>query len=273
MVFFGEGHRLSGFVIAVQLALLCNSAKANRGEHRGGHLAGVGIAQEFYTTNAVCRARHCVNPIFPGLQDLSSLEVARWEMRLVATVRPHLEFCAGIVDYDVGLPAAPAGQEPQSVAQLVQVQDDRAATAFFYHAQGMGLESWELPGVGMSSARAATDELGDPCLEAVRRLSCFTYFPRSAQRLSEGQETTYLRPCKSSCNNYLAACSVECCDDSAQCVFEHATVSPETGTTLVQTGYVDQLGPSAMCTGAASPRRNFVLGIFVAFALMVAQVP
>lgn len=54
----------------------------------------------------------------------------------------------------------------------------------------------------------------------------------------------------SSCSNYLQACNVECCDESPQCVFSH-TVEAQFGETYVQTGYVDALGPSSLCTGSA----------------------
>eukprot|EP00438_Fugacium_kawagutii_P029841 Skav200967 [mRNA] locus=scaffold448:579771:582853:- [translate_table: standard] len=31
-----------------------------------------------FSTNAICRQHNCVNPIFPGLQDLDQLQAAKW---------------------------------------------------------------------------------------------------------------------------------------------------------------------------------------------------
>lgn len=57
----------------------------------------------------------------------------------------------------------------------------------------------------------------------------------------------------SSCHNYVKQCGVECCDESVQCTFAHTKTNPQNGQLeVLQTGYVDQSGPSAMCTGSAS---------------------
>lgn len=50
--------------------------------------------------------------------------------------------------------------------------------------------------------------------------------------------------------NYVQHCGVECCDESVQCVFKQPVYS--SGSLLqTQTGYVDEMGPSAQCTGGA----------------------
>merc|ERR1719473_1531598 len=80
---------------------------------------------------------------------------------------------------------------------------------------------------------------------------CHTYFPKAEAGCQRGEATAYLRPCKNVCSNYVEACGVQCCDESVQCVFEH-TVALLDGGEEVTTGYVDELGPAAACTGAAS---------------------
>jgi len=63
-----------------------------------------------------------------------------------------------------------------------------------------------------------------------------------------------MRPCRSSCQNYVRECAVECCDESVQCVFEHDR--PINNTLVVKTsGYSNFDGPSPFCTGAASSQR------------------
>lgn len=59
-----------------------------------------------------------------------------------------------------------------------------------------------------------------------------------------------MRPCQSSCHNYIRSCGVECCDESVQCVFEH-TKTISASEAIKTTGYAPHDGPSSVCTGAA----------------------
>merc|ERR1719482_2223871 len=108
----------------------------------------------------------------------------------------------------------------------------------------MGLEPWE----NKEPWKAGVSD----CVKAVYRMTCFTFFPRAPAGCLKGSATKYLRPCASSCGNYLKACNVECWDNSAQCVFTHTETPPGTNNVLLQTGYVAQTGPSAFCTGSSS---------------------
>merc|ERR1712216_233551 len=115
---------------------------------------------------------------------------------------------------------------------------------FFYHLSGMGYEAWE-------HASPATDE--DQCIKSVWEMVCYTYFPQAEAGCRPGEESNYQRPCRGSCEAYKTKCNVECCDESAQCVFSHPLgFSGDT----VQTGYVDLPGPSAQCTGSNSSGRQ-----------------
>eukprot|EP00438_Fugacium_kawagutii_P016708 Skav227652 [mRNA] locus=scaffold58:469247:472812:+ [translate_table: standard] len=58
--------------------------------------------------------------------------------------------------------------------------------------------------------------------------------------------------------SYLNACKVECCDASTQCVFEEKDASG-----IVQSGYYDQDGPSAFCTGGATRMSPSLLLLFL----------
>merc|ERR1719183_677877 len=79
---------------------------------------------------------------------------------------------------------------------------------------------------------------------------CYTYFPKADVGAKPGEESSYLRPCQSSCHNYLRTCGVECCDESVQCVFEHTKAI--SATEAVKTsGYEPHDGPSSLCTGSA----------------------
>lgn len=219
-----------------------------------------GLATELFSTDAVCRENHCINPIFPGLEEFPRLEEAAWECQSHASVRNFLKFCQEPVIYQPSLPSPSQGGV--TLASLVERQEDAAITTYFYHLEAMGLEAWEhqepwLPGES-------------DCVKAIHRMVCFTFFPRSEAGCAVGTRTKYIRPCASCCANYVKACNVECCDDSAQCVFQHTYQKPGSNLSLQQTGYVAQAGPSALCTGAAG-RGAAPLRVLL-FALLVVQV-
>ena len=70
-----------------------------------------------------------------------------------------------------------------------------------------------------------------------------TYFPRNQGGCSGGSQIPYLLPCRSGCEKYLESCAVECCDDSARCVFEFSLEAQKVS------GYAAEEAPSAFCTG------------------------
>lgn len=198
------------------------------------------LGKEMFTTNAICKARYCINPVFPGVQDLGRLEDSKWVCQEKETVLAKMSFCHGAVDYHPALPAfAPGGND---IDVLVHAQESAAVTTFAYHLSGMGLEAWDhtRPSEGSSN-----------CVKSVWRMVCYTYFPRAQTGCKAGQETKYLRPCHNSCQNYVHECGVECCDESVQCTFSHDR--PINETSFVKTsGYSSVDGPSPHCTGAAS---------------------
>lgn len=204
----------------------------------GAPLAGA-IVAEHYSQNSLCRQNACSNPLFPGLNDLPRLEEVGWQCASQDHIRDYLGFCKDAVDYDAALPSPNISSEPMDL--LVRAQDDAAATMFFFHMSGIGYDAWD---------DAAPSQSVDDCVRAAWKMVCFTYFPRAEAGCRPGERSSFKRPCMSSCSNYLQACNVECCDESPQCVFSH-TVQSQYGETYVQTGYVDAVGPSPLCTGAA----------------------
>jgi len=201
------------------------------------------LGKELFTTNAICKTQYCINPVFPGVQDLDRLENSRWTCQEKEAVLAKMSFCHGAVDYNVALPAIePGGTQGGSIDTLVRAQEGAAVTAFAYHLSGMGLEAWD---------HTRPSEGSSDCVKSVWRMVCYTYFPRAAQGCKTGQETKYLRPCHSSCQNYIHECGVECCDESVQCVFSHDRPINETASVRTS-GYSNFDGPSPYCTGAAS---------------------
>jgi len=203
-------------------------------------LAHAGGQKELYTTNSICRRKYCVNPIFPGLEDLHRLSKATWVTASLRKAAPSMSFCRGTVNYNPALPAPSAGGA--TIADLVKKQDNAATTMFFYHLAGMGIEGWDHP---------YPAESDDDCIKSVWRMSCYTYFPKAKVGSKEGDPVDYLRPCQSSCYNYIRSCQVECCDESVQCTFTHTKMI--SATTSVETkGYVEHDGPSSLCTGGST---------------------
>lgn len=212
------------------------------------------VVAEHYSQNALCRQNACVNPIFPGLMDLGRLEALEWQCAEHATVNQYMDFCRSAVNYDSALPSPNATSAP--VDALVKAQDDAAATMFFYHMNGIGYDAWD---------DIEPHQSQDPCVQSVWKMVCFTYFPRAQAGCRSGERSTYMRPCMSSCENYLSTCGVECCDESVQCSFSH-TVEAAGGVSVIQSGYADVHGPSALCTGAAS--RGAGLPLALLFSLV-----
>jgi len=198
----------------------------------------LGMIREAYTTNAICGKKNCINPIFPGMEDLHRLQQAKWITSSLQKTSEHMGFCRNAVSYDPALPVPEGGSA--AVKQLVQRQDNAASTMFYYHLSGLGLEAWDYQ----------KPEYANDCIKSIWRMVCFTYFPRAEVGAQDGAWSQYIRPCKSSCENYVRACGVECCDESVQCVFQHTkAISPTQKVT--SEGYIPHDGPSSLCTGAA----------------------
>mmetsp|Transcript_19590 Transcript_19590/g.51956 ORF Transcript_19590/g.51956 Transcript_19590/m.51956 type:complete len:249 (+) Transcript_19590:92-838(+) len=235
-------------------------------------LAGSGaeaIVRELYSTNAVCKQQYCVNPVFPSLAQLPEMERGRWQKRTLSNVSQFMEFCGGLIDYDVALPllnvtnatvqvVAPPGGGPavlrafDPVHEAAKQQDRLAAKQYFYHLAGMGIEAWD----HTEPAQVSHHPLR-PCARSVARLACYTHFPKALPSLRDGMEVSYLRPCRSSCESYVQECGVECCDESVRCAWssedggEERRIQVAGGQeVLLRTGYVDAAGPSTTCTGA-----------------------
>lgn len=200
------------------------------------------LGKHLFTTNAICKPQYCINPVFPGVQDLGRLENSKWVCEERASVLAQMNFCRGAIDYHPALPAVASEEKNSGIAALVKAQESAAATTFAYHLSGMGLEAWDhtRPSEGSSS-----------CVKSVWRMACYTYFPRAEMGCKTGQETNYLRPCRSSCQNYIQECGVECCDESVQCVFSYDRPINKTAS-VKASGYSNFEGPSQYCTGAAS---------------------
>jgi len=198
-----------------------------------------GIDVEHYSTNAICHENYCINPVLPALDDLDRLSTLEWVCQSNADVKPYLKFCADVVDYDIAVP--PANSEV-TLETLVVDQDNNASSMFFYHLAGMSLEAWEFKNASESNNK---------CVQSIQEIACNTYFPKGAEGCTPGTASTYLRPCKSVCQEMIRSCDVDCCDESVQCMFNH-TVSLLEGETVTQRGYVDADAPSAICTGSAA---------------------
>lgn len=144
-----------------------------------------------------------------------------------------MQFCAGAFRHKLALLLQGNNNETESVVK----QDSMASEAYFYHLSGMHLDPWDhrVPG-----------ESPDPCVQAIWKMVCTTYFPKAPVMCKPGEKVPYLLPCDGQCRSYTEACQVECCDESVQCV-------PEKGVKYQKpygnfTGY----GSHPDCTSAAT---------------------
>lgn len=200
-----------------------------------------------YTDNAICLRRYCVNPLFPGLRmghesALKINENKSWECVQNYGQWKDASFCGqAISGYQFAIPALGPNDPYMSMEDRMAAQKLLAVHAYVAHIAGMGHDFWDY----------TRPWEHDECIQSVWKMACYTHFPRCNQ-LKTG---AYLRPCASSCQNYLSACRVECCDEGAQCVFEH-TEAHSDGTVLTETGYAPHTAPSPLCTGAAASWRS-----------------
>lgn len=194
-----------------------------------------------------------INPIFPGLEDLHRLaNTTKWYCTSMEDTALAIGFCKGAVNYHIAVPE-PQVPDESSVQALVRKQDRAANTAYFAHLNGLGKDPWEHP----------DPENSDDCIRSIWKMVCYTYFPRAEPGCARGSLMEYIRPCQSSCANYINACSVECCDESVQCVFTHQKKLTKT-TVLATSGYEPHDGPSSFCTGSAHRSGGFGLALLLA---------
>lgn len=217
------------------------------------------ITQEWYTTNMACKQNFCINPVIPGISMLQDLQLVRWRKYTENDVRQYLNFCKPhVIAYDPALPIQDIKEKGPNTTltleDLVRKQELSAAQLYYFHLAGMGVEPWE-----HQYPEEASPLPMRPCVRTIARIACFTYFPQANPILSKGDETRYFKPCKSSCENFVETCNVECCDDSVQCVAKGALEGDLNGGNSelqLDTGFTDALGPSDLCTGAAWPQHS-----------------
>jgi len=213
-----------------------------------------------YTTNSVCIKKNCINPVFPAMRKfgksvLSTNQNKTWTCAEKREAWQQAGMCRQVVaGYHFALPVPTDGDDEATEEQLVRKQAQEAVEAYVAHVSGLGRDFWVL----------TEPWKHDECIQAVWRMACMTYFPRCNQ-LDRG---AYLRPCESSCQNYVSACKVTCCDEGVQCVFSHQMQSHD-GSVEVEEGYVNHAGPSLLCTGGAAPTRKLQFGVGVAALLAV----
>lgn len=204
------------------------------------------MGSQLYTTNAACSKNRCINPVFPGVEDLHALTESQWQCSTLKKTAEAMSFCGGTINYDPALKSSTVLGE--TIPDRVRKQDAAASEAFFYHLSGLGLEPWDYN---------KPDSSSDECIKSIWRMVCYTHFPRASVGCVDGSPSRYMRPCQSSCQNYVAKCGVECCDEGVQCVFDHQ--KKVKGQLVMTQGYAPYDGPSSLCTGAAARSVSFGL--------------
>merc|ERR1719440_2186107 len=99
------------------------------------------MMKDAYTTNAICGKKNCINPVFPGMEDLHRLQQATWIASSISQVSESLYFCRNAITYDPALPA-PQGLGSASVKEIAKRQDNAASTMFYYPVNALGYEAW-----------------------------------------------------------------------------------------------------------------------------------
>lgn len=220
------------------------------------------IAQ--YTTNSICFERNCINPVFPALHKLGRnvLDMNQnrtWDCVDSRTAWQTAGFCSKVI---AGYAFAVPHDEDPTVSQqdLITRQSQLAVEAYAVHMTAMGRDIWSVN----------HPQEHDKCIQNVHRMACLTYFPR-CNRLNPG---AYLRPCASSCENYIKACDVSCCDEGVQCVFTHERERPD-GTVEFEEGYINHAGPSLLCTGDSTclGQSVAVVAVWVGAAAIMLPLP
>jgi len=230
---FGQ---FGGLAILLWFTKLCASSSMGVNTQVGG-----APSTAMYTKNTVCVKSNCVNPVIPGLMQFGeNVMTKNSNISWKCTERTDRWKLAGIckrvvLGYHFAVPDSGGGPSPQEDPVLGQAK--KALVAYVAHLAGIGFDFWDYKEPWKQ----------DDCIQSIWKMACYTYFPLCNQ--VEGGK--YLRPCKSSCENFLASCKVRCCDEGTQCVFTHHRMLSD-GTSIVDEGYANHHGPSPMCTGAAA---------------------
>lgn len=262
-------------ILLAGLSQLADAAEASLGSNamasamssfenmlRGG---SAGAGQEMYTKNAACLPNFCMNPIIPGLMYLgeNTLEKNRqqqWTCAGIENTKSLFKlggFCSRVIAaYPFSMPKAEANSNATESGQM-QKQSYLALQTYVGHLSGMGYDFWD---------HTTPWEEEDECIKSVWKMACYTYFPR-CNVIEPGQ---YLAPCRSSCDNYLSKCKVQCCDEGVQCVFTHAKKTAD-GKTVYEHGYPDHKGPSPLCTGGACRLTSVTAAMLLVLSMVVYQ--
>eukprot|EP00929_Paragymnodinium_shiwhaense_P016796 TRINITY_DN125432_c0_g1_i1.p1 TRINITY_DN125432_c0_g1~~TRINITY_DN125432_c0_g1_i1.p1 ORF type:complete len:276 (-),score=54.67 TRINITY_DN125432_c0_g1_i1:37-864(-) len=217
--------------------------------------------KQWYTTNNICLRRYCVNPVFPGLRmhrtnAFQANENRSWECVQNPKEWHDAEFCGRIIaGYQFAIPYLRPEDPVKSLQERMAEQKKAAVHAYVAHIAAMGHDFWDY----------TQPWEHDECIQSVWKMACYTHFPQCDQMRVGG----YLRPCASTCETYINACGVECCDEGVQCVFEHQTVHPD-GTVSKDDGYAAHNGPSPLCTGSARESSRPFASLVVAAAGLAA---
>jgi hypothetical protein len=206
-----------------------------------------------YTTNYLCRDKYCIHPVFPGLLNLTTnMLTANSKKTWQCVNHPHIEwqytgFCGqAVAGYHFAVPAPEEGSLPGAWPNAsIRKQEGQAISAYVAHISGMGHDFWDY----------TEPWKHDDCFKSVWRMVCATHFPKC----SAGDPAEYLRPCSSTCQDYVRTCQVECCDEGVSCTFSHMKIL-EDGTRELEEGYSTHSGPSPLCTGAAAPQAGGLFG-------------
>jgi len=205
------------------------------------------FVEETYTTNAVCRQQHCINPVFPGFDEMELLQFStRWTKWGLNDVKDWMPFCGPLTNYNVAIPASADGsnQTMALLQEIVAAQDKKATRRYFYHLAGMGIEPWDNQDVIHASFIQSRE-----CARKVARLTCATYFPMAStsntDTMQNGVSVRYLPPCSSACRAYIDTCGVDCCDDSVKCSYNRQLNGVD-----VVVGYTDTAGCTPTGSGA-----------------------
>eukprot|EP00401_Gymnodinium_catenatum_P031931 CAMPEP_0117493360 /NCGR_PEP_ID=MMETSP0784-20121206/19058_1 /TAXON_ID=39447 /ORGANISM="" /LENGTH=242 /DNA_ID=CAMNT_0005288211 /DNA_START=135 /DNA_END=860 /DNA_ORIENTATION=+ len=216
-------------------------------------------SQTGYTTNAICRERNCINPLFPGYTDLSVLQATTWQCTAPGASRSYMDFCKNAVNYDVAVPS-PAGGT-QTLESLIQAQENAAATAYFYHLAGMSLDALGPPAPVGGRQSMHQGGLADDLQHILSEADCW---------MPVGPKHAIFEALWKRVYKYMMACEVQCCDESSKCPM---AVSASDGKISGLQAYAAAEGPSNTCTGDAARYAEYrlkglpLLVVLVGFAI------
>lgn len=216
-----------------------------------------------YTQNSLCLKKFCINPIIPGMMQFEVNQLEENSKSNWTCVDDNMSwrqagFCKQVVSgYSFSLPAPADGLLAPPTDELIYQQEKKATSVYVAHMAAMGMDFWDYPDPWNA----------DDCIKSVWKMACYTHFPR-CNKVDTG---LYLRPCASSCQDYLKTCGVECCDEGVQCMFTHQKVMAD-GSVSVDQGYAPHSGPSLLCTGGAARSATSGFAAAMAFLTLVTAI-